>query len=119
MAEEVPDEVDRLARVEEMDGRRMTKHVHVPARDGQSRLGCIAAEESLNPAGLEPALSADEESAVRVYSACEILDEKRDEIPEDRTLSGQPSFEPVDADALSFEIDVLASRSTTWPTRRP
>src|SRR5689334_4362732 len=53
VAEEVPDEVDRLACVEEMDGRRMTQHVNVPARDGQGSLRCVMAKEHLKSADFQ------------------------------------------------------------------
>jgi len=87
VAEEVPDEVDRLACVEEMDGRRMTQHVNVPARDGQGSLRCVMAKEHLNSADFQTPLMAEEERGAVVSPALEIPAKERKQVSADRPLA--------------------------------
>jgi hypothetical protein len=77
MAEEVAHEVDCLARIQEMDGGRVTEHVNVAARSGKRRFGGVPAKESLNPPRLEAALTTCEERRIGILPACEILLEER------------------------------------------
>jgi hypothetical protein len=69
MSQVVTGEVDVFARVEDVDGGRVAKHMHVTAIGWQACLGRVEAEEILNPPLLEPAPEASEERLCVVPAA--------------------------------------------------
>jgi hypothetical protein len=76
MPQMIPGEVDVFARVEDVDGGRVAKHMNVAAIGWQACLGRVEAEEILNPALLEPPLETREERLCVVRAAFEVLAQK-------------------------------------------
>jgi hypothetical protein len=87
VAEVISGEVDVFARVEHVNGGRVTENVDVAAIRWKSGLSRVEAEEILNPALPEPSLETDEERLLLVIPALEVLAQQRKQALEDRSLS--------------------------------
>jgi hypothetical protein len=85
--EMIPGEINVFARVENVNGSRMSQNINVAKGGRKVSLGGVEAEEILYPALLEPSPETDEERRFLVFSAFEVFAKQREQVPKDRSLS--------------------------------